>query len=274
MSKIHPTALIDPRAQLAADVEVGAYSIIKGPVEIASGTIVHEHTHLHGPTVIGSDCRLGPGAFIGLDPQHLRFTVSDEHPTYLVIGNGVIIREGTSVHRATHAGRDHATRIGDRAFIMGAVHIAHDCIIDSEAILANGALLGGHCQIGSKAFLGGGCTLHQFVRVGRLTIIGGNETVGKDLPPFSAAFGGRLKGYNAVGCRRAGLSRAAIVSIRAAYQQLHSHRSVNAAVAGIKEHVPQTPEVVEILEFIATSKRGIQIARGDGSGSTEDGAGE
>jgi UDP-N-acetylglucosamine acyltransferase len=261
--KIHPTAIVDSRARFAESVEIGAYSIIKGRVTIGEGTIVHEHTHLHGPTIVGRDCRLGPAAFVGLDPQHLHFVASEENPTYLVIGDGVVIREAASVHRATKPGVELATRLHDRAFVMGTAHVAHDCVIGEGAILAQGALLGGHCQIGPRAFLGGGCVVHQFVRIGRLVIVGGNEPIAKDLPPFSAAWDRRLKGYNAVGCRRAGLSRPAISSIRAAYQQLHSNRSINDAVAAIVREVPQTPEVREILEFIAASKRGIQPSRGD-----------
>jgi UDP-N-acetylglucosamine acyltransferase len=263
MPRIHPTAIVDWRAELAENVEIGAYSIVKGHVTIADGTVVHEHTHVHGSTIVGRDCRLGPGAFVGLDPQHLQFVHHEEHPTFLVIGDGVVIREAASVHRATKPGVGAATRLHDRVFVMGTAHVAHDCVIGEAAILAQGALLGGHCQIGPRAFLGGGCVVHQFVRIGRLAIVGGNEPIGKDLPPFSAAWDRRLKGYNAVGCRRAGLSRPAIASIRAAYQQIHQHRSINEAVAAIVRQVPQTPEVREILEFIAGSKRGIQPSRGD-----------
>jgi UDP-N-acetylglucosamine acyltransferase len=260
---VHPTAIVDPRASIAGSAQVGAYSIIKGNVTLGPDTIVLEHSHVHGPAIIGARCKIGPAAFVGLEPQHLRFTPDENDPTYVVIGDDVTIREGASVHRATHPGIDHATRLGNRVFAMGAVHVAHDCVIDDDAILANGALLGGHCHIGARAFLGGGCTLHQFTRIGRLGMIGGNEAVAKDVPPFGAVWERRLKGYNAVGCRRAGLTRGAIASIRAAYQLLHANRSTNAAVAAIRREVEATPEVAEILEFIAASKRGILGTRGD-----------
>jgi len=260
---VHPTAIVDPRAEIADSAEIGAYSIIKGPVTIGPETIVQEHCHVHGPTIIGAGCRIGPAAFVGLAPQHLRFTADENNPTYVVIGDAVIIREGASVHRATHPGIEHATRLGNRVFAMGSVHIAHDCVIEDDAILANGALLGGHCHIGARAFLGGGCTLHQFTQIGRLAVIGGNEAVAKDVPPFGAVWERRLKGYNAVGCRRAGLTRAAIAAIRSAYQLLHANRSTNAAFAAIAHQVERTPEVAEILAFIAASKRGILGTRGD-----------
>ncbi len=263
MPNVHPTAIVDPLAQLADSARIGAYCIVKGNVTVGPETIILEHSHLHGPTIIGARCKIGPAAFVGLEPQHLRFTPDENHPTYVVIGDDVLIREGASVHRATHPGIDHATRLGNRVFVMGGVHIAHDCVIEDDAVFANAALLGGHCHIGARAFLGGGCTLHQFTRIGRLAMIGGNEPVAKDVPPFGAVWERRLKGYNAVGCRRAGLSRAAIASIRSAYQLLHSNRSTNAAVAAIGQEIEATPEVAEILEFIAASKRGILGTRGD-----------
>lgn len=274
MANIHPTAIVDLRAQFAGNVEIGAYCIIKGNVTIGANTIVQEHSHIHGPIVIGVGCQIGPAAFVGLAPQHLRFSPDEKNPTYTVVEDGAIIREGVSVHRATHPGLDHATRIGKRVFLMGQVHVGHDCVIEDDVILANAALLGGHCHIGSRAFLGGGCTLHQFTLVGRLAMIGGNEAVAKDIPPFGAVWERRLKGYNAVGCRRAGLTRPAISSIRAAYQLLHTHRSTNAAVAAIERDVPATPEVREILDFIARSKRGILATRGDAAGGNATGVAE
>ncbi len=225
---IHPTAIVDGCAELADGVEVGAYCIIKGKVAIGANTIVHEHSHVHGATIIGEGCKIGPAAFVGLEPQHLRFIADENDPTYLVIGNSVTIREGASIHRATHAGLEHATRLGNRVFAMGGAHVAHDCVIDDDAILANGALLGGHTHIGAKAFLGGGCALHQFTRIGRLAVIGGNEPIAKDVPPFGAVWERRLKGYNAVGCRRgiiAGGDRIHPLGLSvAALQSLHQRR--------------------------------------------------
>lgn len=267
---IHPTAIVDARAELADGVEIGAFCIIKGKVALGANTVVQEHSHVHGATIVGAGCRIGPAAYVGLEPQHLRFTPDANNPTYLVIGDDVVIREGASVHRATHPGVDHATRLGNRVFLMGGAHVAHDCIVEDDVILANGALLGGHIHVGSRAFLGGGCALHQFSRIGRLAVIGGNEPIAKDVPPFGAVWERRLKGYNAVGCRRAGLSRSAISSIRSAYQLLHANRSTNAAVAAIAREVEQTPEVAEILAFIAASKRGILATRGDTSGPSAD----
>jgi UDP-N-acetylglucosamine acyltransferase len=175
----------------------------------------------------------------------------------LIIGNGVIIRETASVHRATRAGAEHATRIGDNCFLMGGVHIAHDCVLGHSVIMANAALLGGHCQIGDKVFLGGGSTLHQFVRVGRLAIVGGNEAVTQEVLPFAAIRNGGMRGYNAIGCRRAGMGREAVSAIRAVFRSLHFHRLTERAMEEIRATVPNLPEVHELLDFIATAKRGL-----------------
>lgn len=261
MGNIHPTAIIEPAAELAGDVSVGAYAVIRGKVAIGAGTVVREHTIIQGSTRIGGGCTLGPAAYIGLDPQHLKFRHSDAAPTWLIIGDDVVVRETATVNRAFHAGEDHATRIGNRCFLMAGVHIAHDCVLGEDVTLANATLLGGHCRIGDRAFLGGGSGLHQFVRVGRLAMIGGNEPVSKDVPPFGAVFYRRLKGYNAVGCRRAGMSRQVITAIRATYQRLQMRPTTSSAVAAIRNEVPDFPEVREIVQFITESKRGIATSR-------------
>jgi UDP-N-acetylglucosamine acyltransferase len=254
MARIHPTAIVDPLAHLGDDVSIGAYSIIKGPVRVGDGTIIHEHTHVHDATTIGRSCQIGPAAYVGLPPQHLH---ADPNVGALIIGDNVIIRETATIHRSIAAGEEHATRISEHCFIMGGVHIGHDCVLDEHAIAANSVLLGGHCVIGARAFLGGGVALHQFVRVGRLAIISGNEPATQDIPPFGAQKNGFLKGYNAIGCKRAGLSNAAIRGIRAAYRILHSHRVVSSAILEMDRLLGDVPEVQEIVAFIRSSKRGI-----------------
>jgi UDP-N-acetylglucosamine acyltransferase len=241
---------------LSEGASVGAYSIIKGPVTIGAGSVVHEHCVIQGATVIGAGCKIGPAAYIGMDPQHLRFVPDPLKPSYLVIGDNVIIRESARIHRSTKPGIEHATRLGNNCFIMGAAHVGHDCILEDDVILADAALLGGHCHIGRKTFMGGGCTIHQFVRVGRLCIIGGNEALSQDVPPFGAMRYGRLKGYNAIGCRRAGIDRDTLTSIRAVYHRLRNIRTTSAVLASIRAEVPDSPEVGEILQFIESSKRG------------------
>lgn len=258
MPRIHPTAIVDSSAVLADDVEIGAYALIGPGVSIGAATVIRPHCVIQGPAAIGAACTIGPAAYLGQDPQHLEFLARPQPPiTWLIIGDRVIVRETATVHRATKPGEENATRVGDDCMLMGAVHIGHDCRIANRVIMANGALLGGHCVVGERAFLGGGCTMHQFVRVGKLAIIAGNEASSRDIPPFGAARYGGLKGYNAVGCRRAGLTRQAIASIRAAYHCIHTFRTTSAIVSAIRESAPLTPEVNELLDFIAASKRGI-----------------
>jgi UDP-N-acetylglucosamine acyltransferase len=258
---VHRTAIIDPRAKIAADVAVGPYSVIRGEVTIGAGSIVHEHTVIGGNTIIGRNCKIGPAAYVGMDPQHLRFTADEKSPTYLIIGDNVTVRESARLHRATQPGLGGATRIGDNCFLMGAVHVAHDCVVEPDVIMADAALLGGHCHIGRGAFLGGGCTIHQFVHIGRLAIVSGNEPVSHDVPPFAAFRYGRLKGYNAIGCGRAGLGRETVKALRECFLSLRRHRTTSAALASVRSEVRQLPEVREWIEFIEASHRGIPTSR-------------
>lgn len=265
---IHPTAIVDQRARLGQCVKIGPYVVIEGRVSIGDGTIIKSHSVLCGCTEIGRNCQIGPAAYVGLDPQHLRFRADAQPPTFLIIGDNVTIREGSRIHRATHAGQEHATRIGDNCFIMGAVHVAHDCVLESDVIMADAALLGGHCQVGSGAFLGGGCTIHQFVRIGRLAIIAGNEAVSFEIPPFAAFRYGCLRGYNAIGCKRSGMDRATVTAVRKCYNALRQNRTIPAALAYIRANVEQLPEVREFLDFIAAAHRGIPPSRSRGGGNT------
>jgi UDP-N-acetylglucosamine acyltransferase len=254
MALVHRTAIVDSRADVADDVQVGPFAVIQGRVSIGQGTIIGEHTIIHGQTRIGSNCRLGPGAFIGLDPQHIKY---DGAPTRLIIGDGAIIRELASVHRAFAEGPEHATILGNHCFIMNNAHIGHDCRIGDNVTISSGALIGGHVQIGDHTFMGGASALHQFVRVGRLVIFAGQEGSSRDVPPFAAVRYAGLKAYNAVGCRRAGIGFESIKAIREAYFHIHHHRNLADAVAAIRETVAPVPEVHELLDFIATTKRGI-----------------
>jgi UDP-N-acetylglucosamine acyltransferase len=255
MPTIHPTAIIDPRATLGDDVSVGPYTLIEGPVEIGARTIVHSHCVLKGPTRIGVDCEIGPAAHVGTDPQHLNYDRTQE--TWLTVGDGTVIRESASVHRATKPGIENATRVGDRCLLMACSHVGHDTRLGNNVILANAVLLAGHVSVGDNAFLAGGAGVHQFVRIGRLAILSGNEIATRDVPPFAAVRYGGLKGYNAIGCKRAGITRPGIFAIRKAYRCYHTHRTLPAAVQAIRESCPDVPEIRELLAFLTSSKRGI-----------------
>ena len=254
MANIHPTAIISPEARLGDGVSIGAYSIIKGAVQVGDRTIIHEHTMVQGKTTIGDECEIGPAAYVGLPPQHMS---ADREIGQLIIGNNVIIRETATVHRSITLGSAGATKLGDNCFIMASAHVGHDCVLGDSVVVANGVLLGGHCQIGDRCFIGGGAALHQHVRVGRLAVIGGNELITQEVPPFAAVLYGGLKGYNAVGCRRSGMSRPAIHAIRSAFRFLHLHRLTETAINEIRQIDPGTPELNELIDFLTTAKRGI-----------------
>ncbi len=167
---IHPTAIVDPRAELAADVIVEEFCSVQGRVTLGPGAVVHAHSVVRGTTQIGARCRIGPGAYVGTDPQHRDYGGAE---TRLVVGDDTIIREGATLHRSVHASDDHATIVGARCFIMAGAHVAHDCRVGDGVTMANNVLLGGHVEVGDGAFLGGGCVIHQFCRIGRLATVRG-----------------------------------------------------------------------------------------------------
>jgi UDP-N-acetylglucosamine acyltransferase len=254
MAQIHPTAIVDRRAELADDVTVGAYSIIKAGVTIGPGTEVLEGCHIHGNTTIGRKCRIGPAAFVGLPPQHTRF---DGANTRAIIGDEVVIREMASIHRSINPEPGHETRVGNRCYLMAGAHVGHDCLLAEDVMVAQGSMLGGHCVVGAQVFLGGNVAIHQFVRIGRLAMIGGGEAFSHDIPPFAAVRYWGLKGYNAIGCKRAGMSGPTIHAVRSAYHCIHVNRTLPAAIAAIRASVPMLPEIQELLEFFQSSKRGV-----------------
>lgn len=256
MPTIHPTAVISADAALADDVVIGPYVIIEGPVEIGPGTTVGAGSFLQGHTKIGRNCTIGPAAYLGTDGQHQTYDRSQ--PTWLVVGDHVVIRETATLHRATRPGIDNATRVGDHVLVMASGHVGHDSVVGEHAVLAHGSMLGGHVTIGPRAFLGGGCGIHQYCRVGRLAVVNGAEGVTRDVPPFGCCQYDALKGYNATGCERSGMSRETVRAVRKAYHCYHTHRTRPAAISAIREHCPPLPEIEEIVTFLQTTRRGIQ----------------
>ena len=195
-SSIHATAIVDPTAELAEGVRIDAYAVVGAGVSIGAGTTIGSHSVIQGPTAIGSNCTIGPAAYVGLEPQHLEFLrrpAEVRQQSWLVIGDGTIIRESASVHRASKPGRENATRIGNQCLLMGGSHIAHDCVVADNVTMANGALLGGHCNISPRAFLGGSLRCINLAASDvSLAMVAGNESIGRDVPPFAAMFHGGL----------------------------------------------------------------------------------
>ena len=254
-ANIHPTAVIGPDVVLHPSASVGPYCVLSGNVSIGPRTILLEHCTIQGAAQIGTDCRIGPHAAVGTPPQHSGY---EGQETWSVLDDGVVVREFATVHRAMHPGIDHATRVGTGSMLMVGAHVGHDSRVGAHVTLANTVLLGGHVTVGDRAFIGGGAVVHQFARVGRLAMIGGNETLPRDVMPFGAIIWRRHKGYNAVGCRRAGMSPQAVHALRAAFRVIHASQSATIAAKQLRlQWAELVPEVRELVEFIETSHRGI-----------------
>lgn len=258
---VHPTAIIAPEANLQPDVKVGPFAVIEGPVTLGPGCSVGPHAHLIGPLTMGANNDVGKGAVIGGAPQHLGYK---GEPTSVEIGDGNVFREHTTVHRGMPVGvgpGTGTTKIGSRGFFMAGAHIAHDCVIGDDVILANGALLGGHVTVAERAFISGNSAVHQFCRVGRLAFLSGASGSSKDIPPFWVMQDvNYVRGLNLVGMRRAGMPPAERTAVRKAYRIIYMTRPalpLSAALLRIEAELGQFPAIQELVQFIRTSKRGI-----------------
>jgi UDP-N-acetylglucosamine acyltransferase len=254
--KIHPTAIVDPKAELGDDVQVGPYAIIREDVSIGSGSQVGSHAVIEPFVSIGRDCRIFQFASIGATPQSLKF---EGEKTYVKIGGGTIIREFVTIHRGTGFGGG-ITEIGEQNFLMAYTHIAHDCKTGRMVVMANNATLAGHITIGDYATVGGLTAIHQFVKVGDYAFIGGKSAVVKDIPPYVIAAGdrARLHGMNTVGLKRHGFTQTTINELKKVYRIIFRiGLTRNEALERVKAEVEQIPEVVKFLEFILSSQRGI-----------------
>lgn len=250
--KIHPSAIIDPKARLAEDVEVGPFACIGREVEIGPRTIVQSHAVIEGAVRLGADNRIGRGAIIGGWPQDLSF--KEETSSSVEIGDNNVIREHVTIHRGTAAAS--VTRVGNNNFLMAGAHLGHNCEIGDKVVIANNCLLGGHVTVDDGAFLGGGSVFHQFMRVGRLVITQGISGFGKDIPPFCAAAGvNKVVGLNVVGLRRAGFDATDRAEIKAAFRLLYeSGLNVSQALERAQEKTWREP-AQRFFDFVATAKR-------------------
>lgn len=254
MAHIHPTALIAAHAQLADDVTVGPFCVLDGAVTIGAGTTLAPHVHLIGPLTLGERNRLHTGVVLGDVPQSLRFA---QEATHLEIGHGNIFREYVTVHRGSAASG--TTVIGNDNFFMAQSHVAHDCRIGNNCLLANCALLSGHVELADRVMVSGNAGVHQFVRVGRQALISGISAVVQDVPPFMVHEGrGNIVGVNIVGMRRAGYTSNQITAVRQAFRILFRQGLlVPLALAQLQQELGTVDLVQEIITFVKQSKRGI-----------------
>ena len=262
-AKIHSTAIVDPNAKLAANVEIGPFSIIGPYVTIGEKTTVQSHVVIEREVAIGRGNFIGHGAIIGAPPQDVSF--SSERKTKVEIGDDNIIREYCTIHRGSPDGS--ATKIGDKNFLMAGAHIGHNCVIGNNVVIANNCLLAGFVRVDDGAFLGGGSTFHQFMHIGRMVMVQGSSAFGKDLPPFvTAAQRNSVFGLNTVGMRRAGLSAKDRNEIKEAFKLIYlGGLNTSQALEKAKTLTFGAP-AREFLDFVANSKkRGIcPLKRGAG----------
>ena len=256
MSAIHPTAIVDKRAKLGANVTVGPYTVIDGNVEIGEGTTIGAHNVITGHTRIGRDNRIFHFCSIGEANQDKKYK---GEPTRVEIGDGNTIREYCSIHRGTV--QDAAlTRVGSDNWIMANCHIAHDCFVGDHTVLANYASLAGHVHIGDYATLGGFVGAHQFVKVGAHVMVAAAVILFQDVPPY-VTIGGippAPHGINSEGLKRRGFSAEDIAALKKAYRTLYkSGLSIADAQAELEKQAVEAPHVREIVDFLATSTRGI-----------------
>ncbi len=249
--KIHPTALVDAGACIESDVEVGAYCVIKKGVVVGRGTRIGNFVVLEENTRVGVNNVLGHGVVIGSEPQDKKFK---GEKSFVVLGDGNIIREYVTIHRA--CGEGNATRVGNGNFFMVSSHIGHNCIVGNDVIMTNYVGLGGYAQVGDDAILGGLTGVHQFARIGKLSMVGGHTAVRKDVLPFSLVSGdpARLYGLNSIGLRRKGVSASVRKTLRESYDIILKAVSLSDAVSALEKF--NAPEVHELAQFLKESKRG------------------
>jgi UDP-N-acetylglucosamine acyltransferase len=252
---IHPTAIVNPEAELGQDVSIGPYTIINEGVRIWDNVQIGSNVLIDSGAIIGRNCKIHHGAVLGTPPQDLKF---GGEKTYLEIGENTVIREYATINRGTrHRGK---VTVGPNCFIMMYAHIAHDCIIGNNVILANSVNIAGHVEVEDYAIIGGVVPVHQFTRIGAHSIIGGGFRVPKDVPPYILAGGYPLRymGLNIIGLKRRNFSADTILTLKKACRILfQSKYNTTQAVEKIKLEIEPLPEIKHLLEFIEKSERGI-----------------
>ena len=249
---IHPTAIVEPGAQIGADCEIMAYAVVTKHVILGDRVVVH------------------PFAVIGGDPQYLKFDRASK--TAVRIGAGTVIREHVTINRSIYEGK--STVVGEDCFLMASSHVAHDCELGRNVVLANAALLAGHVSIGDHTFLGGGAAIHQFCRIGESVMVAGNASITRDVPHFTmVAERDEVIGFNVVGLKRRGFSRVAIAELKAAFHDVYftPGNIRDVAAQRLAAGAFETVEAKRFLEFFAGGKRSFARARrADGAERSED----
>jgi len=250
---IHKTSIIDKNAKISKTAKIGPYSIIGSNVEIGDEVEIHSHTNIVGNTKIGSGTKIFPFASIGTQPQDLKYKGEKNS---LVIGKNNIIREYVTINPGTKAGGT-ITKIGDNCLFMISSHVAHDCQIGNNVVIANNVPLGGHVTIEDSVIIGGNSAVQQFTRIGRLAMVGGMTGVLKDVIPFGLSFGNRnyLKGINLIGLRRNKYENKIIMELNEAYKKIFSSKNLHENLSKINGEYKGNDLVAEVINFISKDKK-------------------
>ncbi|MBI2915320.1 MAG: acyl-ACP--UDP-N-acetylglucosamine O-acyltransferase [Elusimicrobia bacterium] len=252
--RIHPTAVVHPTARLDETAEIGPYAVIGEGVQVGPQTRIGPHAVIEWAE-IGSACQIYAHAFVGTAPQDLKYR---GEKTKIVVGDGTIIRECATVNRGT--ARTGVTLIGKKCLLMAYAHVAHDCVIGDEVILANSVAIAGHVRVGNGTVIGGLAGVHQFVQIGRLAMIGAGAMVPLDVPPFCTVWGDRARvvGLNMEGMKRRHFSQGTTDSLKKIYRKIFfSKRTLKQTLQQIASEKGNSEEVNEFLSFISNSERGI-----------------
>ena len=254
---IHATALVDAGAELGRDVEVGPYAVIGPKVTIGEGTRVAAHAVIDCNARIGAGVQIGVGTVVGGPPQDLKYKGEE---TWVEIGDHTVLREYSTINRGSTASGK--TSVGARCFLMTYVHVAHDCHIGNDVIIANGVQMAGHVTIGDRANISGLTPIHQFCSIGTLAFVGGGSRVNQDVPPYVKAVGNPMQLYrlNSVGLQRAGFSPEVKLALKRAYRLLfNSDFTISQGIARARAELPALPEIENFLKFVETSQRGVLV---------------
>lgn len=265
MPKIHPLSIVDPKARLSDDVVIGPFCIVGPDVEIDSGTVLISHVNVLGMTCIGKRNKIYPNACVGCEPQDKKYK---GEKTRLTVGDDNVIREHVTISIGTI--QDHGvTIVGSRNLFMANAHVAHDCVIGNDVILANNVAVAGHCHIDDFAIIGGQAGLHQFSRIGTHAMVGGASAIVMDVPPYIICNGNPAEphGLNVVGLKRAGYTLEKLNVLKAAYKVIYRDgftvAEASAELAALKDSAPSlATEIDALIGFINASKRGIIRPRG------------
>jgi UDP-N-acetylglucosamine acyltransferase len=255
--RIHPTAIISADAEIAPDVEIGAFAIIGEGCTIGAGSVIAPRATLERNVTLGDSVKVGIGSILGGAPQDLKYAGEE---TSVEIGDGTVIREYVTVNRGT--AHSFKTTVGNNCLLMSYVHIAHDCRLGNNVILSNVVQLAGHVTIEDRAILSGLSAVHQFARIGHHSFIGGMSRVSKDIPPFLKAVGNPVKlyGLNTIGLQRSGIDEGTIRELKRAYRLLfRSDLNVSQAIERAQTELEPLPEVLELIRFVEASERGVVI---------------